>query len=101
MFDNRRHESAQKNETNQRQALVESRTGVKDPVISIFGTIFASRPSASRGVEKNKKKLRKIAIFGMDLGWFGGALGTVWGYFRDDFGPILKNRKSESSELKN
>ena len=36
----------------------------------------------------------------MDLGWFGVDLGMVWGYFRDDFGPILKNRKFESSELK-
>ena len=47
------------------------------------------------------RKFEKFEIFGTDLGWFGGALGTAWGYFRDDFGPILKTRKFESSELKN
>ena len=46
-------------------------------------------------------KIEKIENFGTDLGWFGGAFGTVWGYFRDGFGPTLKSRKIESSELKN
>ena len=47
------------------------------------------------------QNFEKFENFGTDLGWFGGALGTVWGYFRDDCGPTLKNRKSGSSELKN
>ena len=50
---------------------------------------------------KKSKKFEKLENFGTDLGWFGGASGTVWGYFWDDFGPTLKNRKFESSELKN
>ena len=41
-----------------------------------------------------------MAAEGADLGWFGDAFGTVWEYSRDDFGPILENRKFESSELK-
>ena len=47
------------------------------------------------------KKSEKIDNFGTDLGWFGGDLGTVRGYFRDGFGPILKSRKFEGPELKN
>ena len=47
------------------------------------------------------KKIEKFESFGTDLGWFGGDFGTVWGHFRADFGPTLKNRKFESSELKN
>ena len=50
---------------------------------------------------KSTKKSEKIENFGTDLGWFGGDLGTVWGYFWDDFGPILKSRKFEGPESKN
>ena len=39
------------------------------------------------------KKIEKIENFGTDLGCFGGDLGTVWGHFRHDFGPILKKSK--------
>ena len=59
------------------------------------------RKVLSSELKKIAKIGEKIEKFGTDLGWFGGALGTVWGYFRDDFGPTLKNRKFESSELKN
>ena len=47
------------------------------------------------------KKIKHFENFGTDLGWFGDDLGTVWGYFRDGFGPILKSRKIEGPELKN
>ena len=49
----------------------------------------------------SKTKSKKNEHFGTDLGWFGGDFGMVWGYFRDDFGPTLKNRKFEGLELKN
>ena len=51
--------------------------------------------------EKCRKKSKICENFGTDLGWFGGDFGTVWGYFRDGFGPILKSRKFEGLELKN
>ena len=54
--------------------------------------------------KKNRKMSKKLKIpenFVTDLGWFGGDFGTVWGYFRDGFGPILKSRKFEGPELKN
>ena len=54
--------------------------------------------------EDGKKKLisfLEITKIGMDLGWVGDDLGTVWGYFRSNFGPILKTLKFASSELKN
>ena len=47
------------------------------------------------------EKIENFEHFGTDLGWFEGALGMVWGHFRDDFGPTLKNQKFESLELKN
>ena len=46
------------------------------------------------------KKIENFENFGTDLGWFGGDFGMVWGYFRDGFGPTLKNRKIECPELK-
>ena len=36
---------------------------------------------------------RSILEDGPDLAWFWGDLGTVWGYFRTDCGPTLKNLK--------
>ena len=39
------------------------------------------------------QKFKMFENFGTDLGWFVGALGVVWGHFRDDFGPTLKNQK--------
>ena len=70
---------------------------------------YYCRPSASKGPQgwpqgsnkKNLKSSKNIENFGTDLGLFGADLGTVWGHFRDDFGPTLKTRKIESSELKN
>ena len=56
----------------------------------------SNTPTKVEGFERKQKEK-----FGTDLGWFGGDLGMVWGYFRDDFGPILKIRKIESSELNN
>ena len=50
------------------------------------------------GGPENVKQIEKN---GTDLGWFGDDFGTVWERFRDAFGLILKNRKFESSELKN
>ena len=46
------------------------------------------------------KKFEIIEKIGTDLGWFGDDFGMAWGYFQDGFGPILKNRKNESPELK-
>ena len=51
--------------------------------------------------EKMSKKFEIFENFGTDLGWFGGDFGTVWGYFRDGLGPILKSRKFEGPESKN
>ena len=51
--------------------------------------------------EKMSKQIEFFESFGTDLGWFGADFGTVWEYFRDDFGPSLKTRKIESSKLKN
>ena len=55
----------------------------------------------SKIIEKNVDKFRFFENVGTDLGCFGGDFGTVWGYFRDGFGPILKTRKIEDSESKN
>ena len=33
-------------------------------------------------------------------GWFGGGFGMVWEYFRDEFGPILKNTKTDFEKKK-
>ena len=57
-------------------------------------------PKGQKKFKKNKK-IEKIENFETDLGWFGSDIGMVWGYFRTNFGPILKHRKFESSELKN
>ena len=54
------------------------------------------KPSPGQGLTLRPRS----TDFGTDFGWFRRALGMVWGYFRDDFGPTLKNRKFESSELK-
>ena len=51
--------------------------------------------------EKMSKKIDIFESFGTDVGWFGGDFGTVWGYFRDGFGPTLKSRKFEGPESKN
>ena len=66
------------------------------------------RPSASKGPqvwpqgsEEKSKIIENIENFGTDLRWFGNHFGTVWGYFRTDFGPVSKKLKFESSELKN
>ena len=64
-----------------------------------------NQKSIKNPLKIHQKKIRKIRTkkienFGTDLGWFGGDFGMVWGYFQDGFGPILKSRKIESSELK-
>ena len=51
-------------------------------------------------VEKIYVEFEIFENFGTDLGWFGGDFGMVWGHFRTNFGPILKTRKIETSELK-
>ena len=61
----------------------------------------ASYLPAYKGTNKCRKKIEMFEKFGTDLGWFGGDFGTVWGYFRDGFGSILKSRKFEGPELKN
>ena len=55
----------------------------------------------TKKIEKMSKIFEIFENFGTDLGWFGGDFGTVWEYFRDDFGPTLKHRKFEGPELKN
>ena len=40
-----------------------------------------------------------IEHFGTDVGWFGGDFGMVRGYFREGFGPTLKNQKIGGPEL--
>ena len=45
-------------------------------------------------------KIRKYRKFLDEFGMVWECFGGAWGHFRTDFGPTLKNRKFESSELK-
>ena len=49
--------------------------------------------------QQKSRLFENIENFGTDSGWFGGDFWMVWGYFWDDFGPTLKNKKIESLEL--